>query len=191
MADLILICFIALFAFVGMKKGFIKTIVGLASTLISLALTLLAYPVFSDLLHKLGVGEAITEIILSVISKNEQVNLGLGIMERTAEASSVVVVNVISFIAVIILTKFVLTLLIKSLNIITKLPVIKQANALLGMVAGVLSGILISYTLIGVLAALNDNNVILAVKEHLDSSLIAVLMYRDNAIKEVLSKFIG
>ncbi len=190
MADLILICFITLSAFVGMKRGFIKTIVGLASTLISLALTLLAYPVVSDLLHKLGVGEAITEIILSVISKNEQVNLGLGIMERTAEASSVVVLNVISFIAVIILTKFVITLLIKSLNIITKLPVIKQANALLGMVVGVLSGILISYTLIGVLAALNDNNVILAVKEHLDSSLIAVLMYRDNAITQVLSKFI-
>lgn len=190
MADLILICFIALSAFVGMKRGFIKTIVGLASTLISLALTLLAYPVVSDLLHKLGVGEAITEIILGVISKNEQVNLGLGIMEKTAEASSVVVVNVISFIAVIILTKFVLALLIKSLNIITKLPVIKQANALLGMVVGFLSGILISYTLIGILAALNDNNVILSVKEHLDSSLIAVLMYRDNAITEVLSKFI-
>lgn len=191
MADLILICFIALFAFIGMKRGFIKTIVGLASTLISLALTLLAYPVVSDLLHKLGVGEAITEIIIGVISKNEQVNLGLGIMEKTAEASSVVVVNVISFIAVIIFAKFILTLLIKSLNIITKLPVIKQANALLGMVMGVLSGILISYTLIGVLAALNDNNVILVVKEHLDSSLIAVLMYRDNAITEVLSKFIG
>ena len=191
MADLILICFIALFAFIGMKRGFIKTIVGLASTLISLALTLLAYPVVSDLLHKLGVGEAITEIIIGVISKNEQVNLGLGIMEKTAEASSVVVVNVISFIAVIILTKFVLTLLIKSLNIITKLPVIKQADALLGMVVGLLSGILISYTLIGVLAALNDNNVVLAVKEHLDSSLIAVLMYRGNAITEVLSKFIG
>ena len=191
MADLILICFIALFAFTGMKRGFIKTIVGLASTLISLALTLLAYPVVSDLLHKLGVGEAITEIIIGVISKNEQVNLGLGIMEKTAEASSVVVVNVISFIAVIIFAKFILTLLIKSLNIITKLPVIKQANALLGMVMGVLSGILISYTLIGVLAALNDNNVILVVKEHLDSSLIAVLMYRDNAITEVLSKFIG
>ena len=191
MADLILICFIALFAFIGMKRGFIKTIVGLASTLISLALTLLAYPVVSDLLHKLGVGEAITEIIIGVISKNEQVNLGLGIMEKTAEASSVVVVNVISFIAVIIFAKFILTLLIKSLNIITKLPVIKQANALLGMVMGVLSGILISYTLIGVLAALNDNNVILVVKEHLDSSLIAVLMYRGNAITEVLSKFIG
>lgn len=191
MADLILICFIALFAFIGMKRGFIKTIVGLASTLISLALTLLAYPVVSDLLHKLGVGEAITEIIIGVISKNEQVNLGLGIMEKTAEASSVVVVNVISFIAVIIFAKFILTLLIKSLNIITKLPVIKQANALLGMVMGVLSGILISYTLIGVLAALNDNNVILVVKEHLDSSLIAVLMYRDNAITEVLSKFVG
>lgn len=190
MADLILICFIALFAFNGMKKGFIKTIVGLASTLISLALTLLAYPMVSDLLHKLGVGKAITEIILGVISKNEQVNLGLGIMEKTAEASSVVVVNVISFIAVIILTKFVLALLIKSLNIITKLPVIKQANALLGMLVGFLSGILISYSLIGILAALNDNNVILSVKEHLDSSLIAVLMYRDNAITEVLSKFI-
>lgn len=190
MADLILICFIALSAFVGMKRGFIKTIVGLASTLISLALTLVAYPVVSDLLHKLGVGEAITEIILGVISKNEQVNLGLGIMEKTAEASSIVVVNVISFIAVIVLTKFVITILIKSLNIITKLPVIKQANALLGMVAGFLSGILVSYTLIGVLAALNDNNVILTVKEHLDSSLIAVLMYRDNAITEVLSKFI-
>ena len=191
MADLILICFIALFAFIGMKRGFIKTIVGLASTLISLALTLLAYPVVSDLLHKLGVGEAITEIILNVISKNEQVNPGLGIMEKTAEASSVVVVNVISFIAVIILTKFVLTLLIKSFNIITKLPVIKQANALLGLVVGVLSGILISYTLIGVIAALNDNNVILVVKQHLDSSLLAVLMYRDNTITEVLSKFIG
>ena len=60
----------------------------------------------------------------------------------------------------------------------------------MGMVVGFLSGILVSYTLIGVLAALNDNNVILAVKEHLDSSLIAVLMYRDNAITEVLSKFI-
>ncbi len=191
MADLILICFIALFAFTGMKRGFIKTIVGLASTLISLVLTLLAYPVVSDVLHKLGVGEAIKEIILDVIAKNEQVNLGLGIMETTAEASSVVVVNVISFIAVIILTKFVLTLLIKSLNVITKLPVIKQANSLLGMIVGLLSGILVSYTLIGVLAALNDNNVILTVKQHLDSSLIAVLMYRDNAITEVLSKFIG
>ncbi len=191
MADLILICFIALFAFTGMKRGFIKTIVGLASTLISLVLTLLAYPVVSDVLHKLGVGEAIKGIILDVIAKNEQVNLGLGIMETTAEASSVAIVNVISFIAVIILTKFVLTLLIKSLNVITKLPVIKQANSLLGMIVGLLSGILVSYTLIGVLAALNDNNVILTIKQHLDSSLLAVLMYRDNAITEVLSKFIG
>lgn len=191
MADLILVCFIALFAFIGMKRGFIKTIVGLASTLISLSLTLLAYPVVSDFLHKLGVGEAITKTIFGVISKNEQGNLSLGIMEKTAEASSVVVVNVISFIAVIILAKFVLTILIKSLSIITKLPVIKQANSLLGMVVGFLSGILVSYTLIGILAALNGNNVILAVKEHLDSSLIAVLMYRDNAIAEVLSKFIG
>ncbi len=191
MADLILICFIAFFAFVGMKRGFIKTIVGLASTLISLVLTLLAYPFVSDLLHKLGVGEAIKEIILSVITKNEQVNLGLGIMEKTADASSVVVVNVISFIAVIILTKFVLALLIKSLNVITKLPVIKQANALLGMVVGLLSGILISYILIGILSALDENNVILVIKQYLDSSLIAVLMYRDNAITEALLKFIG
>lgn len=191
MADLILICFIALFAFSGMKRGFIKTIVGLASTLISLVLTLFAYPAVSDFLHKLGVGEAIKNIILEMLAKKEQVNLGLGIMETTAEASSVIVVNVISFIAVVILTKFVLALLIKSLNIITKLPVIKQANSLLGMIAGLLSGILVSYTLIGVLGALNDNNVILVVKEQLDSSLLAVLMYRDNVITEVLSKFIS
>lgn len=189
MADIILILIVAFFTYMGAKRGLVKTLVGAVSTLISLMLSMLLYQPVSQMLYNSSLGDGIRKFVEEFLTKKLNSGVGLFMLEQAIETSTVLVMNVISFISVILAVKLIVIIFANILNITAKLPIIKQANKLLGMAAGALSGILVCYIIIGIIAALGAEGNISLMQESIKNSYFAINMYDNNFIANILSGF--
>lgn len=213
-ADLIVIAIIALSVFIGVKRGFLRSVIGFLSIIISLILAVWTYPVVADVINNTEIKATITEAVENslgeepTIAKEEkEEESGFSILPKTAQETiekqkeaitetaiqttaqtvSTLAVNIISILLVFVVVRLIMFLISTTLGFITKLPVIKSVNRLLGGALGTLCGILSVYlilTLITFNTALNSNAAIgKAVKE----SYIASQMYDNNFIVDWIS----
>ena len=187
MIDIVLAIVLVLFAYLGWKKGLLKTLLGLASTVVSLVLSMILYNPVSAFIAKSSFGDFIRENVYEFLSKQGEKLLQTDLAVETA---STLVINTVSFIAIIILSKILVTILSNVLNIASKLPVIKQANKLLGGVIGILSGLLTCYIVIGVLKNLSANETVSQIIKGIENSSFAIKFYENNFVSDMLSKFI-
>lgn len=186
MADLILIGFLSIYAYLGLKNGFIKSVVNFASTLISLLLTSFLYRPVSILLYNIGIGGLAKNFSLGLLEGKAGEGMDPVLLDKTADAMSVMIVNLISFIAVIIVIKIGLGIISKSLNLVAKLPIIKQANSILGLFTGLISGVLIAYIVIGLIAAFGQYDYLVAIRQSIEESVFAVALYDNNKIADLV-----
>ncbi len=190
MADLILIGFISFYAYIGLKNGFIKSVVNFASTLISLLLTSFLYRPISALLYNTEIGSLAKDFSLELLEEKAGGRMEPVILDKTADAMAVVIVNLIGFIAVIIAIKIALGIITKSLNLVAKLPIIKQANSLLGLLVGLISGVLICYIVIGFIATFGEYDALVTIRQHIEKSVFAVALYDNNKVADLISSLI-
>ncbi|MBQ3226215.1 MAG: CvpA family protein [Clostridia bacterium] len=202
LADIILIAVIVLFVWLGIRKGFVKTVFGLCSIVISIALALSLHPMVSDMLEQSPVNGFVHEQVLGMLPEGEVTeNLALpGFLQdsvseaeaqtKDAIASGIasVALKIISMILVFILVQLILWILSLTLNLITKLPVIHGFNKLLGGVVGAVSGILVVYLVLGLLTFTTALNKTTAVSEVVEDSLVASSMYENNLLFTALAK---
>lgn len=189
MADIVLIVTVAFFTYWGAKRGLIKTLVGTVSTLISLVLSVLLYRPVSQALYNSSAGDSVREFVTGFLAEKMHNGIQPFMLDGAVETATSLVINVISFVLVIIAVKLIVIILANILNIAAKLPVIKQANKLLGMAAGALSGILACYIIAGVIAALDAEGSISLVQESIKNSYLVINMYDNNFIADILSGF--
>lgn len=187
MADIILIIIIAFFALLGAKKGLVKTLFGAVSTVISIVLSMILYKPVSGMLYDSATGDSIRTGVAEFIKEKMQTGENFPLFEQSVETLTSLVINAISFIVVVLAVKVLIIVISNVLNIATKLPVIKQANKLLGMAAGVLSGIIVCYIIIGVIATLSAEGNVRLMQEGIQNSYLAISFYDNNLIAEVLS----
>jgi len=190
MADLILILFVAIFAFVGSKKGLVKTLFGIASTFISIVLSMVLYKPISDLIYASSLGDTIRAFVTEYTAEKIPGVAQQFLLDKAVETGTYAVSNAIGFLVTVIAVKIIIAIVSNVLNILTKLPVLKQANKILGTAAGILGGILISYIVIGIVASLNTGGNIAVMKESIENSLIAITLYENNMIADVLTGFL-
>ena len=136
-------------------------------------------------------GELVKEYVRRFLEQNTDGVTKLLVNEAAVENASLLVMNIISFVVVILASKLVIALLVKILNIVSKLPVIKQANKLLGMVAGICSGLLVCYIAAGIIMMLSPEGGALPIKESLETSRLAVKLCDKNIIYDLLKNLIG
>ena len=67
---------------------------------------------------------------------------------------------------------------------------IKQANSLLGAFVGAISGAFVCYVFIGIVAALETGQSATVLTEIIKGSDIAVLLYHDNYVANLLTTFL-
>lgn len=102
---------------------------------------------FRDLLEKLGADyEQIKESVTERAEKNDE-EVKQSITEKAAKPVSYAIAYAISFIVIFLLAILLLWLLRHVLNLAAKLPVIKTANQILGLVVGALFGVLIIWVI--------------------------------------------
>ena len=186
MADIIFIAVLILFAYLGAKKGLIKTLVGIASTVLSVILSMLLYNPISKILYDSSLGDSVKEYVREFLTGKAEGAAKLLITDAAVETASVLVMNIISFVVVIIASKILIILLSKILNIAAKFPIIKQANKLLGMIAGIISGILVCYIAVGVIMTLSSEGNAFVIKESIENSYLAIKLCDKNIIYGIL-----
>lgn len=152
--SVVLILIVAIFAVIGAKKGFFATVAGFLSPLASLLLTVLFYKPVAAFLKSTLFANMVSDVPLPEIDASGDVISQLtGLMEYlenndlgevTAAIKDNVMAEVLSIAIAIIGLFLVLLIAIKIvfrlLDLVAKLPVLKQANGLLGGIIGACEG---------------------------------------------------
>ena len=157
--SIVLILIVVLFAVIGAKKGFFATIAGFVSPLASLVLTLLFYKPVAALLKSSLFANMVTDTSGMENFFNEfnatddviaKLNLAMNYLNENDlnEAVEAIKNNImaevlsiaIAIVGLFVVLLIVLKILFKVLDIVAKLPVLNQANALLGAVIGACEG---------------------------------------------------
>lgn len=150
--DIILLAVILLCAYFGYKRGFVRTLCGLGSLILSAVASLFLYDDVTEFIKNSPVGEFISKKCLESLAKTDVQTLPeffrkgaadtVGqIQTAAAENMARLIIAIISVIVTFVAVRLAIKLLFKIFNIVAKLPVLKQFNHLLGLAFGILNGI--------------------------------------------------
>ncbi len=212
LADYIAILILIALAFWGSKKGLVRSIFSLGSLVLSLVLALTLYPVVTDFLNQSVVGDYVRLNVYKVFDQKQEepqetdtagdtLNLpdslesaitgtmneaAFTVKESIAENTAQLALKLLGIIIVFVLVRVILWLLVRLLNAVAHLPILRSINRLLGGVLGLGYGILLIYLLLAVLTFTTTlktfNKPIQLV---LDSRYVSV-MYNENILLNFL-----
>ncbi len=193
LADICVVLIVAFFVYTGYRAGFTRSLIKIASYLISLVLSFSLYPVVSGALMKTPIYEKLVEIIGDNIKPQGD---ALGIIENYIDSGinsvstsfASLLVNIIAFIIILIASKIIIRLVGNLLGIFTKLPVVKQFNRLGGGVLGGLVGILVLYIVCAVVVLFLPLEKDSSMAREISVSTFASEIYENNMILNLLGK---
>jgi len=180
---------IVVLGWVGLKKGFIKMVFSLVSTVVALLVAMLFSPVVAGVMKnneaivgffddKIGMivdftpEEAETEtesvqesliaslplpeIVKESLAENNTIDTYAAMQAQNFEEYvrrqiSNVIINALAFVITLVLAVIALVILCNALNLIAKLPLLRQINAVAGLAAGAAEGLLLVWVLFAVL----------------------------------------
>lgn len=202
LADIIVIAVVALFVAAGWKKGLMKSLMGIVSFALSLIVAFLIYPRVSDFLSATPLYTFLTEVVKDgYIAKHIAEGGSLGIFTseyfgggietlagNLAEGITDTMMNVISFILTLVLSRLIIWIVTKAMDMLAKLPVIKLFNKLGGGAIGGFKGILILYIAFAVAVVFVPFKEESKVFESIEESRLASEMYNDNVLLNLIGK---
>ena len=187
--DIVTVLFLLAFIFWGTRRGVIKMLLSAVSYLASIILGFVLCGPIASVLEGLGITSGLTARLTENISGIANLP---GIMRDTAVvtaaetelASSVAhaAVNVISFLAVLVLARVVLMIVSLIMNVAGSMPVVKQTNSVLGGIGGFIIGMAIVLIVFGVVAMVEVFSKAEIAEELLGGSFLASLLYDNNPL---------
>ena len=209
--DIIFLAIIIACTVWGAKRGIIRTVLGLSSFIVSIIAALLLYQPFMDLVYsnpaiasvidgfKANIVEAmlpaqpINPALTSRVDKIPAVFmaiLGNDIISQGSQAMATAVadavVYLITIVIFIIAIKLLVSLLFKVFNVAAKLPVIKQANGLVGGILGLIIGVVLCWVAAAVISMFIGQGGTGWIIDSVESSRIAKHMFQTNIIFSIL-----
>lgn len=184
-ADIIVVLIIAFSAYLGYKKGFVRSISKLLCFVVAIIAAKLLHPKVTEIVSNSFIGKTIREKVLESYSGHLGENIPSFMQKAgdyTANGISELAVSIVSVLAIIVITYFVAKLAAASLNLFAKMPVVSFFNRVIGFVIGGLAGVLIAYALIS-LVILAD---VQGVESWMEGSVIACKMYNENLILDLI-----
>ena len=157
--DIIIIAIIALSIFLGYKKGLVALSIQLFAFIIAVVITFILYqPITNFIVNATGIDETIQNSILEKANDimQEDSKMSNTIVEEVKndmlpETARTISINIITFVVVIVLfllVKIGLRFVTAMANLVAKLPILKQANELGGIIYGFIRGLLIIYVIL-------------------------------------------
>lgn len=202
MADIIIFLIIGGFALFGFKKGFVRSVVGILSLAASVVLAWLLYPVISHILASLGIKMTLTgsiqESLSGYIGGSEEFAMlpqgiraaiesgSMELVSSAADTAAQIALNIIAFIAVLIVSRIIIQIASKLLNIIARLPVIGLFNRAAGMLLGALQGVAVVYIILAVIYATAPMDGGTKMNSMIEKSALVSVMYENNPIVDVV-----
>ena len=192
MGDLVIALIILISTVYGVKRGFLRAAVGAVSSLAATVLSLVFYKPFSALIYNSPIGEAVKKSIGTELSGHVPSYSAAGIILNSTDsfeyAAAVIAVNALSFILLVIIIKIVVQVVIRIFVLAGKLPLIKQANSLLGAAAGFVGGVIICYLLICFADAVGSVGAFSSFSNMINSSYLSAFFYKPEIITNIFKK---
>lgn len=185
------------------KKGLIYSVLNACSFLISVMTTFFFYEKFALFLKNGPLGKLLTDA-LSVRVAEEMVQANGGYIkgipkfiqdivlksEEIVSSGAVVIaemitgllLTILAIILLFILSKIVVSLLIKLIDVCAKLPFLKQANKSLGFICGILIGVVWLYVILAVISFFSFTKPIAGIVNFIEMSRYVIEMYNNNFI---------
>lgn len=205
MIDIITAAVFVLFIVLGCKRGLLRSLYGIAALAASIIIAYLLYPYIKNLIADGLFGDWIRSMV-----KTKYVTPGLSAnsldvsslpeyMKSMVDTGRIkldsaltmfisnLVLNLLSFIAVFIATRILISILGKLLHLISKLPVIHFFDKIGGAIFGLVESLLILYLIFAVIYAvtpLRDNP---ATKAFISDSTLTKTMYENNPLVEMVT----
>ncbi len=184
-ADIVVALIILAFSVNGYRRGFVRSGLKLISLALSVVAAKFLYPYVSSFVDNSFIGDT----LYNYISKNTAAILGDAppsfiqtAGDYTAEGLFNMSVNIVSIVIIVVAVFVISRVLLASLNIFTRLPVISFFNRTLGLAAGFVIGAALSYLLVA-LAVMTDA---FGLASWLEGSVIASAMYSKNVIFDLI-----
>ena len=157
--DIAIIAIVVLSIFLGYRKGLVALSIQLFAFIIAVVITFILYqPITNFIVNATGIDEAIQNSILEKANDimQEDSEMSNTIVEEVKndmlpETARTISINIITFVVVIVLfllVKIGLRFVTAMANLVAKLPILKQANELGGIIYGFIRGLLIIYVIL-------------------------------------------
>lgn len=204
-ASLILI----IFAVIGTKRGFVRTLLHSASFFITIIVCFCFANPITSLILKSDMGASIKksiydlilspvkeapemllrdmklpEFLIKGISESEPV---IEIAETLSHNISNTVISVVVFILLFFVTKLALKILVKAMDLVTGLPILKQFNSFLGAIMGIITGVLWIYVILTIVAAFSFVPEMEVAIDFISNSEILSFLYKNNIVVGLFS----
>lgn len=204
--DIVVILLILLCVYKGYKEGLIGIIFSIVTFFLAGVLALVLMNPVADLVvknteidekienvivenftsdkeenEKAEESEKLPDVILNYIDEYTE-NAKNATVELAAENLSLLTIKILSFIVIYIVAKIILRILNSILDLVGKLPVIKQFNKLGGTLGGAIKGLLIVYVALGILLLLQNVIGGLGIYSYINASTLGCYIYKNNIL---------
>lgn len=196
--DLIILIILALFTFIGYKKGLINTAFSILSFFIAIILSFILFkPISNIVISKTNIDESIQKTVYEKISvkdndelrnnfdsliENKKDEITDTIRTEISQKVSNLIINIIIWILILVITKIILFFFKSILNAIANLPLLKQINKTGGLIFGFLKGLFIIYILFAILLLLSNIIAFDNFNSLLNTSILAKFLYNNNIL---------
>ncbi|MDD4188898.1 MAG: CvpA family protein [Eubacteriales bacterium] len=208
LADIAVVAIIAVFGFIGMSKGFFKTVYKIGAFIVSGWIAIKFYPKVSALLQGTSfyirlkdgiVNNPALQGIENTTQSMQEAIAGLPVpdflkdllqgvsgVEQIGASLAELIANIASVIILFIVARLVLMIIYAIVERILKLPVLKQLDKFGGFLLGAVQGLLIVFVLFTVLMLFMSSPQFKGIHDAIDSSIIARYLYEHNFIVKLI-----
>ena len=206
--DIIIVLIIISSIYWGYKRGIVNVGYKLIALLLSLFVSMVLFtPITYFVINNTDLDERIEEIILknavANVEKSDGKSIDInGIMQQYAKniasgtqnsvvevSAKPIAINIIRIcvmIALFVLTRMILVILRICTNIITKIPILKQCNELVGLVYGILRGLVLVYGILAIMYFVITMSGAVTINEAIQTSYITKFLFENNLILKLV-----
>lgn len=206
--DVIIALIIISSIYLGYKRGIVNVGYKLIALLLSLFVSMVLFtPITYFVINNTDLDERIEEIIkenamdnakksdennndINRIIQQYAKNLAQGtqnsVIEVSAKPIAINIIRIGVIIVLFILTRMILVILRVCTNVITKIPILKQCNELVGLVYGILRGLVIVYGVLSILYFVITMSGAVTINDAIQTSYVTKFLFENNLILKLV-----
>ena len=211
--DIIIVLIIALCIFAGYKKGLMGVLFKIVSFILALIVALILHgPISNFIINNTSIDENLETLIINNIDPNKEVldengnlkentnnsetiqeyitntigDVKDNVENAAARSIAITIINIAVLILILLITRIILGVLNIIINIVAKLPIIKQFNTAGGLIFGAVEGLIIVYVLLAICALIAPLFSDLQLINSINNSTLGKLMYDNNILLKIM-----
>ena len=200
------ILILGIFAIIGWRKGVIKIVLSLAAMIVTIVASVVIAPVATSSIKRgTNIDENLAQSIYELLSDNKEidnyfaegnelpVNIDTSQIANYIESMNVIsvrladiVLTAIVYILIMVVVFIALRIIISATGIVRRLPVIKQADKIGGVVVGFIEGIVVVWIFFTIVTAISGTETASNILLQIHGNTFLEALYNYNPITRVL-----